>query len=86
MKKIYSKPEIVFESFTLSTNIAGDCDKKVTTYAKDACGITGSDPELVWFSFSADGSNCNAPGTGSEMTNDGFCYHNPSESNNLFNS
>jgi hypothetical protein len=27
MKKNYSKPEIVFESFKLSTSIAGDCEE-----------------------------------------------------------
>jgi hypothetical protein len=26
MKKNYSKPEIVFESFKLSTSVAGNCD------------------------------------------------------------
>ena len=26
MKKVYSKPEIMFENFTTSTNIAGNCD------------------------------------------------------------
>ncbi len=28
MKKIYSKPEIMFDSFTLTTNIAAGCGKK----------------------------------------------------------
>lgn len=28
MKKTYSKPEIVFESFAMSTNLANDCEYK----------------------------------------------------------
>ena len=80
MKKQYSKPEIMFESFTLSVNIAGDCEKIVGNPAKMQCGINGSGGEVLFIdqsicSFLVDNDDYN-----------GFCYHNPSDSANLFNS
>lgn len=84
MKREYKKPEIMFESFVLSTNIAGDCEKIVGNPAKDACGIMGSDGETLF------GGNYGGCGFDWESSfgdeYDGFCYHNPSDTNNLFNS
>ncbi len=37
MKKNYEKPMILFEDFTMSTNIAGNCDKVVDSFAKYEC-------------------------------------------------
>ena len=91
MKKVYQKPEIAFESFVMSTNIAGDCEKPfMTTIAKGTCGIPASTqipglPPMTLFDMNASGTNCTAPGIGDEMHNQ-LCYHNPSEKNNLFNS
>ena len=42
MKKTYSKPDIFFEDFTLSTNIAGDCEGIVGNPSKDACAVVGT--------------------------------------------
>ena len=39
MKKIYSKPEIMFDSFTLTTNIAAGCGKKIDTHVNGVCGL-----------------------------------------------
>lgn len=49
MKKTYSKPEVVFESFQLNTAIAGNCTPGVATpgmydcyeggYSQDTCEI-----------------------------------------------
>ena len=39
MKKTYSKPEIVFENFVLSTNIAANCDVIISTADSGNCGI-----------------------------------------------
>lgn len=81
MKKIYSKPEIMFESFAMSTSIAAGCEKKVNTYAADQCGIPWEGSPNI---FLADIAGCKvqygADGEG------GICYHNPSDDNNLFNS
>lgn len=37
MKKMYFKPQIAFESFELSTNIAGDCEVKTWTPSQGNC-------------------------------------------------
>lgn len=88
MKKVYSKPEIMFESFTMSTNIAAGCEEIFGLYARGTCGIPGSAPELIIFNTDAADSNCKAdaeayPG---EPMYDGLCYHVPTASENLFNS
>ena len=80
MRKTYSKPEIIFEDFTLNESIAGNCDVKTFTPAQRQCGfdfggififmenITGCE-----LKFEDDGTN-------------GVCYHVPTEDNTLFNS
>lgn len=80
MKKAYMKPEILFESFALSTNIAGDCEKDVGHPTKDACGIPTTSGDTV---FVAD--ICDIP-LNPDDEYDGFCYHVPFEQNNFFNS
>lgn len=84
MKKVYSAPDILFESFALSTNIAGDCEPPyVTTASKGSCGVPGTGGVML---FTVGLGNCNAPGYNEYVTNDGFCYHNPTDDKNLFNS
>lgn len=86
MKKAYSKPEIVFESFSLSTNIAGDCEEIVGNPAKGTCGVLGNEPGIDnLFSSSVTGID------GCQMWMDvdvynGFCYHVPEDTHELFNS
>ena len=81
MKKMYSKPEIMFESFVMSTNIAAGCKMIVGTPSENSCGIVGSDgvslfAEHCGFDWTIlNGDNYN-----------GFCYHNPSDDNRMFNS
>lgn len=84
MKKAYSAPDILFESFTLSTHIAGDCEPPyVTTATEGACGVPGTGGVML---FTVGVGNCTAPGPDDYVTNNGFCYHNPSDDQNLFNS
>lgn len=86
MKKTYVKPEIMFENFSLSTNIAGDCEgPAVGNPARGTCGIPGSGPNMNLFSEGIGGTNgCHI--ISEDSPNDEFCYHNPTEYNNLFNS
>ena len=86
MKKTYKKPEISFESFLMSTNIAGNCEgPAVGNPSRGSCGIPGSAPGMNLFSATIDGPNgCQIPSV--DDPNDKFCYHNPTEYNNLFNS
>lgn len=83
MKKKYSKPEIMFESFTLSTNIAGGCVQ--STHEDQGCGRLFSNGEVV---FMIDSTGC-ATKVVPDQDGDGmwgtYCYHNPT-GQNLFNS
>lgn len=85
MKKTYVKPQIMFESFALSTNIAGDCEVKTWTPNSGTCayevdmGAFGKrnvflDEIAACTTVPADGMY------------DNFCYHVPTEAYNLFNS
>ena len=70
MKKTYSKPDIVFDSFALSTSVAA-C-KYETNYGPDICGYM-FDPETYIFLESVSG--CTTKITEGEEAFDGLCYH-----------
>ena len=80
MKKVYEKPEILFESFSLSTCISKDCEVIITTSSYMVCGIGGTggigmfDGEISGCVF-IPGEEYNGP-----------CYHVPIDTENLFNS
>lgn len=86
MRKTYSKPEIMFEDFTMSTSIAVGCEGIVGNPTKGSCAVLTSSGDKIFtstvgecvFKPSDMGSN--------DDTWDGFCYHVPVEYNNLFNS
>ena len=88
MRKAYSKPEIVFEDFTLSTGIAAGCEI-VTNQEMYKCTYQvgrGSNTKNVFtsdFCEWSEGVIYEADGTPSY---NGVCYHVPIESNNLFTS
>lgn len=82
MKKVYQKPAILFESFAVSANIAGDCEKIVGNPSKDVCGVKGSAPGVDLFIEGVTG--CVIKNEADD--HDGFCYHVPTDTNNLFNS
>ena len=84
MKK-YTKPQIVFESFTTSTNIAGNCEVIYGLQSVDVCGFPGAAAGYVVFNTGADGTNCTYPGQTDTQYN-GLCYHVPDPTRNLFNS
>lgn len=86
MKKLYSKPEIIFEDFTLSENIAGTCEGIVGNPAKGTCAVIGTGG-IAMFNGSVDACDYKPEDMGgTEDQWDGFCYHVPTEYNNLFNS
>lgn len=80
MKKTYSKPEIFFEDFSLSTSITAGCDIDHGTQAKDQCGYYFGRDGMI---FTEDVSGCRykKPDGYNEM-----CYHVPVEDQALFNS
>ena len=85
MKKTYSKPEIYFEDFTLCNSIAAGCEIIIDAPSSGTCGYAyeGGHGQTL-FTKHLGISICNI-GIDDDGTN-GFCYHVPVESNNLFNS
>lgn len=81
MKKLYSKPGIVYEDFSICTHIAKTCDVELGTFEQNDCG--GYQYGRYWIFL--DGV------TGCEDTVDdngynGICYHVPINGARLFNS
>lgn len=87
MKKKYTAPGIIFESFSLSAAVTTNCDTKIDTISLDTCGVdTG-----VQYIFFTTMNNCRTqPGAFPIPKEDdgfnGFCYHVPTEGTRLFNS
>ena len=88
MKKKYMKPEIMFEDFSLNTSIAANCEGIVDNATKGICAVIGTGGIKM---FSSSISDCDFYPSNDENGKysdewDGFCYHVPTEYNNLFNS
>ena len=90
MKKTYQKPEIMFEDFTLSVNIAGDCTVKTMTPSENSCAYPVKAGFATWNVFTAALDICTVKDDVSDKIQDGIfdsiCYHVPYESSSLFNS
>lgn len=87
MKKEYSKPIVVFENFSMSTNIAGTCNRIVNNPTQGVCGIPGSAPGSDLFSQDVQGCVIlDEFFDGNDGKYDGFCYHVPEGGPSLFNS
>lgn len=91
MKKPYAKPLFLFESFSLSTNIAGDCEIYTNTYSRGTCAYHTKRGNVFISSIDQckvkegqdPGINIGSDGSASYYD---ICYHVPIETNNLFNS
>ena len=79
MKKAYVKPAIMFESFTLCTNIAAGCEFKNGQLQYKACGYKTRNG--IVFTDKLYGCESVIPDN-----LDTFCYHVPDASRNIFNS
>ena len=82
MKKRYTKPIIVFEDFTLSATIAGDCEIKTNTPAAKQCAY---EVVMEWGTASVFVEGVGPCVFKMPGEFDGICYHQV-ESNSLFNS
>ena len=79
MRKKYVKPEAVFESFELSTNIAAGCGlTQGANHAQGSCTFAYLDEILFTGSMAA---CAYAPEDGG-----GICYHVPNASTKMFSS
>lgn len=79
-KKTYSTPDIFFEDFSLSTNIAAGCEERPFNHT-EMCGVKWGKVDIL---FAEGFSNCGIDIIEGEAKYDGLCYHNPSEDNNVF--
>lgn len=84
MKKVYTKPEIFFESFTASAAIAGNCEVPINLPTQFVCPIP-DDSGAGFNLFDTSFGRCNFPGN-ENSTYDSICYHIHDENHNLFNS
>ena len=85
MKRKYSCPDIVFESFSLNENIASvnsNCTRNITNMYSNSCGLWFGDK--VVFTIAAAG--CDFKTQDGSPFFDGLCYHIPTADNRLFNS
>lgn len=83
MKKLYSKPEIMFENFSMSVNLAAGCEVITKLQGENACGYkpdrwTG--PTL----FNKPENGCVT--TPEDTPYNSICYDTPTQDYNLFTS
>lgn len=83
MKKMYSKPEIVFENFAISTNIAAGCYYKTKNPAENTCGYDDGRNGRI---FTSDVGGTNGCTYTQPDNNESLCYHVPNEDYDIFNS
>ena len=83
MKRTYEKPDIIFEDFSLSTNIAGDCDTDTNVQSQNNCGMFFEGLGNV---FLTGMGGCDGFQVEIDGAFNGICYHVPDGNNNLFNS
>jgi hypothetical protein len=78
MKKAYQKPQILFESFQMSSNIASGCELVTNLPTQGACGYPTRDGVVfVDMLTGCDIGNADGP-------YNTFCYHVPYAESNLF--
>lgn len=84
MKRAYSTPDIVFDSFSLSSSIAGPCGYDTNTQNQNTCAVIFGNRRV----FTSAVPGCAAAGgkiVDSGIYN-GICYHVPVNGFNVFNS
>lgn len=84
MKKIYSKPQIVFDSFELSQSIAAGCEYK-SNHAYGSCALDVDEPGWNTTTLFVSGVGDCSTKTQDGVYN-GICYHVPTDDKNVFSS
>lgn len=82
MKKEYCKPDIMFESFSLSTDIAAGCGVIIRTFIGGQCGLDMGGEML----FVGDVQGCIEKVDDDGTSTNGICYHVPTNDTKMFNS
>lgn len=82
MKKTYTKPDIMFDNFSLCSSIAAGCARPTNTPVQGTCPLViGGRPLFV-----SGVANCRFPVEDGSPMYDGICYHVPTDTTSLFNS
>lgn len=81
MKKTYSKPEIMFENFAVSSNIAAGCSI-LTNYAENECSYVYTDEFGTTYNIFISGVCTTTQQDGYA----GICYHVAADTSSLFTS
>ena len=82
MKKTYSKPEIMFENFAVSSNIAAGCSI-LTNYAENECSYVYTDEFDTTYNIFTISGVCT---TYQQDGYAGICYHVAADTSSLFTS
>lgn len=82
MKKTYQKPDIHFDSFSLSNSIAGSCEFDTDTKSQGLCSIQFGDYKV----FTSKVAGCKGGIIVDSGQFNGICYHVPTNDKNVFNS
>ena len=82
MKKTYIKPEIMFENFSISTNIASGCEESISLISAGTCGIKWGKSTI----FTDDVDGCSTKIVDGDDDYNRLCYHVPDSNYNVFNS
>ena len=84
MKKTYSHPDILFESFSLCSSIAGSgCAHNITTQYSGTCAVMFGDKAVFTEQV---GNICAVKVADGSAIFNGLCYHVPTDMNSVFNS
>jgi hypothetical protein len=81
MKKTYEKPDIMYENFSMSTNIAAGCEEKAN-YGEYICGVKWGEGAFTLFTDAI--FACKTKVVDGSGEYDSLCYHNPTSENNVF--
>ncbi len=80
MKKAYSKPDVMFDSFSMSQSIASPCEIRAN-HQEGGCGVVLTESITL---FNESISPCSWHFEDEQY--DGLCYHVPFEAYNVFSS
>ena len=82
MNKTYTKPDIMFEDFSLSTSIADNCSVKTMTAHQWSCAVQFGTMKV----FTSEVIGCRQAGCTIIESGEfnGLCYHVPTNSKNIF--
>lgn len=86
MKKVYEKPIVIFENFSLATSIASDCNQISDTQSRNQCGFDFSGVLVFMSDMDMACKDIQVENNGGDGYWNGICYHVPADNNNLFNS